>query len=1826
MPTTSTSDDPDRKATSSPLSAHTSTPLNYAVTHVFLPVELPERTDYTLENEHSLARAVCAAAHAYGTHVCGTSEQAQWHLITKMLDNLQASVQSEHMDNDHVISQLRGMQTGDILAFFVRRQNAAIILTKRENCMLCEAFEVSPSGDAVMETLEPLACSYPGSAVETPSEVFDNGDFQFELANFISRPNAADSDLPLPPPTDPQYINALFNGVLQNVDRATDEVPRVTKHTALLTGPLDGVGRPADASRIMKRVRDHVGLWFRTSSRPEDTSSWHRSLLWLLIRVAIQTSVNRSPARASYKRFVLFFICTFARDESNTTLSSDLLHLMLSKILRRLSKLGSSTPDWLSEVAVGTCTCLRGVLDARWEQLNARPSPFRNPSQDELTRDTQLSLLHSGEYIRNALANPGPQLDTPFHPSHRRRGTIEEFLSSNGTFFDEAYAADPNVTLYDVEKLVEEGIDDWFACVTNVDEACVQLEILMDKYMTKICELKSRNPEDMSTRLLTAIELYVALDKLVVKEIPMLADYSPEIPIACLGTLLLRKKTSLHRLSCAYQYLSARHSQSRLGWSVLSNEFTKDSFPVRYYDQSPRFQLLKARIEEDAVKKIAGQASPQLDGASLLCSPGECQEYQISRRRLAESEEVSHSPLPALLLHAKVVVFELQCPACVHSWRSAAPRILHHFWNHISIRAQPIDAEEQNHLLARVPALQAYLVERREPPLRHQIHFAYFYPEASQSRNHPMLRYVFRYPRYSLLDSFFRSTTTRDSLSIWQSWRHQFDEQLSFKHRPCLPHWHRLKKYVNCTFHTPNDVMSAQADCPADLSLDEFIAFAHLRSGGSLQWLNILQGLRSRTLNLRRHQVHSLLTYAALEVGPLDLNAGTWIWHQELQDSFFCNALLDELDSLIMGVRAQSIDGVQMSTVSLLLTRVLASSPNEGVSDRCIALLRSVRRKTFSWVQELSYDLAHAPTNEERRNLLLDMAVTCRSTFDVDPATLHKVFYSAEDVDALLSCIFFIHALRPDLERVCYYSRLLLERDSRLSPALEEILKDVILADVSDYGVDLAVGKIFAWYKPGTHRWEQLRCPNARWLTCESDATMEQSSQTVHINLLDGVLRVKGQPLNGLPHDVREIFCDQGFCVISSNLPGMDFATLPMVSKHQVHFSLRDDNLVVRAWDNQRNEILELIPSSKLRGDLPPALLDGHVHWLNLSMKTIDIRPLEQLWEQSSDHWRIECASGLYCMYKGHEALIDIRSPTWEMVSKCFECLTSVDKSLLSLDDEDLQRQSRSLLITTSPVDSVQSASMQRLSVTMPRYGLSFFVNEREELESCDFKDMVYDEDQCVVIARTLVLEALIPRRVLVPSGSFRSHGNHQDRIHIVPFAHDPFNQKLNEPSYYTYDVDTELGCLIGDGTLTSTRHLAYLHAMTSCYRPDPLTGKMGTEAALSLLRSATCRSTMELKSFQNSSVWISTQYPQINAAYEEILKGYYWNPNSHRLGKVNSVPEKRAARRAAYLFPSNAAGPTSLEDDDDNKYLTNNLPAEPGLATPPHSIASFNECLPRQIALGQLLCNRPVPELPARGALLRESHNTSSNDIPLLNQLLFSLRPHSSFQRKYLTHLEASAQCIRVVSQMTHKVASENRIEVLRKYYVQCRVNYLDSLKILQTSLGSTPTDPHEQGKVLNQFGHWPPITADVLLRHLASASLIDIPPHWKKCLISLALLLLDLQRSRRLLRFALDGLEDDFFKELENEGCDGWNPEEYPDWLLIQIQGNFLIRRTQAEAAMEIMSPRSGENTVMQVNMGEGKSSVIIPIAAAALADGPYTTCLSLVPPSTMVYINLC
>ena len=46
-------------------------------------------------------------------------------------------------------------------------------------------------------------------------------------------------------------------------------------------------------------------------------------------------------------------------------------------------------------------------------------------------------------------------------------------------------------------------------------------------------------------------------------------------------------------------------------------------------------------------------------------------------------------------------------------------------------------------------------------------------------------------------------------------------------------------------------------------------------------------------------------------------------------------------------------------------------------------------------------------------------------------------------------------------------------------------------------------------------------------------------------------------------------------------------------------------------------------------------------------------------------------------------------------------------------------------------------------------------------------------------------------------------------------------------------------------------------------------------------------------------------------------------------------------------------------------------------------------------------------------------------------------------------------------------------------------------------------------------------------------------------------------------------------------------------------------MIRRIQVEVAEKMMNPPNSKNTVMQLNMGEGKTALIIPMLAASLSN---------------------
>ncbi|KAK5992587.1 hypothetical protein PT974_06001 [Cladobotryum mycophilum] len=133
-----------------------------------------------------------------------------------------------------------------------------------------------------------------------------------------------------------------------------------------------------------------------------------------------------------------------------------------------------------------------------------------------------------------------------------------------------------------------------------------------------------------------------------------------------------------------------------------------------------------------------------------------------------------------------------------------------------------------------------------------------------------------------------------------------------------------------------------------------------------------------------------------------------------------------------------------------------------------------------------------------------------------------------------------------------------------------------------------------------------------------------------------------------------------------------------------------------------------------------------------------------------------------------------------------------------------------------------------------------------------------------------------------------------------------------------------------------------------------------------------------------------------------------------------------------------------------------------------------------------------------------------------------------------------------------------------------------------------------------------WPDVGPIGMLELLQSKSDHDYGAGMKAALVTYGYMITHLQRLRRI-RLAL-GRKDMrvVTDELQNKGHENWSPLEMPNWLLLEIESDILIRPDQVEVATAIIDPASGKNSVLQMNMGKGKTSIIMPMAAAILADG--------------------
>ena len=120
---------------------------------------------------------------------------------------------------------------------------------------------------------------------------------------------------------------------------------------------------------------------------------------------------------------------------------------------------------------------------------------------------------------------------------------------------------------------------------------------------------------------------------------------------------------------------------------------------------------------------------------------------------------------------------------------------------------------------------------------------------------------------------------------------------------------------------------------------------------------------------------------------------------------------------------------------------------------------------------------------------------------------------------------------------------------------------------------------------------------------------------------------------------------------------------------------------------------------------------------------------------------------------------------------------------------------------------------------------------------------------------------------------------------------------------------------------------------------------------------------------------------------------------------------------------------------------------------------------------------------------------------------------------------------------------------------------------------------------------GLWPCTTPVTLLEHLRSTCTTTFGNQMKKSLVTFGVSITRLQRLMRMNEARVKQNFQGLAEEEKNSGYSNWDPMKYPEWLLLQIDADFLIRPSQVEVALATIAPNSGSNSVLQMNMGQGK-----------------------------------
>jgi hypothetical protein len=710
------------------------------------------------------------------------------------------------------------------------------------------------------------------------------------------------------------------------------------------------------------------------------------------------------------------------------------------------------------------------------------------------------------------------------------------------------------------------------------------------------------------------------------------------------------------------------------------------------------------------------------------------------------------------------------------------------------------------------------------------------------------------------------------------------------------------------------------------------------------------------------------------------------------------------------------------------------------------------------------------------------------------------------------------------------------------------------------------------------------------------------------VNILSGVVLFDGAPLGHLPDEIRQdplfvrTFANSDFeCVVTS--AGV-FKTAYSIKGRYYEFSKHSALTVkeITAGTNVTLELLDSVSNTSWQGTLPVRLREQFSHWYWRERDVIVVRGVDFLDRSVSFliyREKVPRSDKWLCRR------VPIEHRQIEDVTKLHEL---IKPGIAQVETLKLIVAPQKLIQVLSKFEDkkyIETYHCETLIVSLPRFHREFRMSEDGLLHStsdlgfhlCDQQQL---DDTLIGFTQYLLLTNNDEMKVLVPRGIVQRSSGGQVAMKLAA--------TFTCLEMYSYDVHPRFRCLEAP-CIASRLHLACLYAATHCFLPEARNPLTGWDIAADLVRK--CWLNRPLTDEENHNLQCLKSHC-LDAPCLAMLC-YELESSSINLSFLHET----YTRETSVSLDGDAV--TLYEAQDrrwNHRQILTKQEASWVLQKPGHRkvklldivhayidipACAVEESIVRSLEcdIGKLVCLVPasdIPEFP-----LAETQRTALAQYKI-TAIRESFEAFHSLPKKHLKHsLRVSEQCLREL----FGTALYSRKLVER--YVLCHMDTVPEscverrvFRVCKSSnLAPTITLVDLLRLALDRslFHHFNPFLSEEARDKLHGAILL-----WMQlCVVE--------DRLKRLLKCCETGQKSKVLKELQVKR--EWDVEEHLEWLVFEVEGRLQIRPIQYRfAAYLIRSIETNETrgAIGQLNMGEGKTRVILPMLVLHFARGEH------------------